>query len=239
MLRAAFYRNDFGVFESALRTNLVIASVGINDLYLSDYGLSFGNGGASRAGTSRFVPVTGLPTRGAVAQGPPRGQVILSGKEIPFWRKNQGSDNFIEALAKGQKNGSSLAAKRKDRSHWKDKLAHFQIKSSKSSDKGLASAPFFGIASQRKERQPEEFEKDFEEFARAYRSAFFHWMRTHGAGSKKESEAAFHSLMAAHADPFGDVTFADMVQKTYGVPISGENADTDSMEWRFLEWISK
>jgi hypothetical protein len=25
----------------------------------------------------------------------------------------------------------------------------------------------------------------------------------------------------------------------YGVPLSGKNGSTDSLEWRFLEWLAK
>jgi len=240
LLRAAFYRTDFSVFESALRTNLVIATAGRDDLYLSDWGLSFGKGGASRPGTSQFIPATGLPGEASAGPGRPRAALRVSSEDISLWRKDAGADNFVKVLGKGQKNGASLAAKRKDRTGWKDKLSHFQLASSESSKKGLASAPFFGIASQRKQPQPEEFKNDYEEFARAYRSAFFFWMREEGLpGSREESHAAFIQLMSAHADPFGEVVFADMVNSVYGVPISAEDGSTDSMEWRFLKWISK
>lgn len=237
LLRLAFYRTDFSVFESALRTNLVIATAGHNDLYLADWGLSFGSGGASRGGTSQFIPVTGLPGKGSAAPGKPRASVQLSAKNTPLWRKNKGADNFKEALSRGQKKGGALAAKRKDGPNWKDKLAHFQLASSKSNKKGLARAPFFGQASQRKGPQPTEFKNDYEEFARAYRAAFFHWMREHGAS--KESNDTFSRLMVAHSDPFGEVTFADMVQKAYGLPLSAENGSIESMEWNFLKWLSK
>jgi len=237
LLRSTFFRTEYSVFESALRTNLVIETCGANDLYLADWGLSFGRSGASRQGTSRFVPSTGLPTHGGQPLGRPRGNMRINAKQVPRWRRDAGADNFKEALARAQKKGVRLAAKRKDTLGWKDRLAHFPLDSAKSSEKDLATAPFFGEAALRKAPPRAAHKNDFEEFARAYRSAFFHWMRTEGKG--KESAATFRKLMSSHADPFGEVTFADMVQEAYGLPLSGDDGSTDSMEWRFLEWLSK
>lgn len=238
LLRAAFYRAEFSMFESSIRENLVIAAVGRNDLYLADWGLSYGSSGSSSQGSSRWVPATGVPGKSGSAAGAPPPSVSVSASHVPRWRKSAGEDHFVGPLKRGQDDGASLAAKKKVE-QWKDQRAHFELDSSESNKKGLVTAPFLGYAAQRKDPVAKALRDDYQEFFRAYRTAFYHWLQRHGKDDPEAAQEAFTKLMHEHADPFEDVVFEDMVQRVYGVPLSAEDGSTDSLEWRFLAWLSK
>jgi hypothetical protein len=54
-----------------------------------------------------------------------------------------------------------------------------------------------------------------------------------------ESQAKYTKLMKAMANRAEGQTIDAIVQTTYGLPLSGKNGDTDSLEWRFLDWLAK
>jgi hypothetical protein len=48
-----------------------------------------------------------------------------------------------------------------------------------------------------------------------------------------------HEADEGHGHRAEGQTIDAIVQATYGLPLSGKNGDTDSLEWRFLDWLAK
>ena len=217
--------------DNAIVMNLVIDIVGqINTI---DGEGQIGTSGARTRPYSRFIPGGNseggtLPKRSATG----RNTVVKS-----QWRKDNGADYFLGALRKGQKDGSKLAGKeRKER--YKDKTAHFQLKSDRG--KYVVSAPFFGEHANAQQYPPQEFLTDYSEFYRAYKSGFYHWLRLFGAGSPEtpdESLIKFRELMAGLNEVGNGLTFEQLFENVYGLPLSAADGETDSMEWRFLAFL--
>ena len=153
------------------------------------------------------------------------------------WRTGGGEDHFKKPLQRGQKDGAKRASKDKKNELRKDKLAHFTLLD-KSGQKHVVSAPFFGPHANEKQYPPAEFLNDYREFFRSYRAGFVYWLRTRAAGD--ESAAKFGELLRTLPKTVrGDPSFDDLVGEVFGLPISAENGETDSLEWQYLEWIAK
>ena len=118
----------------------------------------------------------------------------------------------------------------------KDRSAHFQLVSDRG--KHVVSAPFFGEYANLQQYPPQEFLIDYGEFFRAYKSGFFHWLRWSGGGDDAdESLANFRELMGTLANLKDGKTFEQAVEEIYGLPLSGADETTDSLEWRFLAFL--
>jgi hypothetical protein len=89
-----------------------------------------------------------------------------------------------------------------------------------------------GAAAKGKETPPNDFMADYMEFFRAYKTGFVHWMRESAAG--EGSRAKFAKLLRTANEAGSAATFDELVQETYGVPLSGPAAEPQSLEWRFL-----
>lgn len=222
-----FGSNDALFFEAALATNLTVAVFGENNVRTG--APVYKNSGGSSGSYEVFVP------GGNAAGGTLPGRGAITVIDIPLWRETKGEDNYAGPLKKAQKLGDKLA--RKARDPLKDDRAHFQVHGEKTSDKLHVSAPFFGPAAAAKPLPPKAYLEDYEEFFRAYRAGFFHWVRTRAAGDEAQSAAAFAKLLgglAAHR-----ATFEALAAEVYGVPLSAPDASSDSLEWRFLTWLDK
>lgn len=237
LLRDIYYYLGTHFFEDALATNLVIAVCGEN---LVGFSWSWGvqRQGASTEGYSRFVP-GGNPNGGALPQrlarpGPLQGYVGY----ISDWAKSAGKDYYLDPLRKSQKDGAKEAAKDKERENRKDKTAHFLIKN-EAGGRAVLSAPFFGPDAEGKVLPPNEFLDDYEEFFKAYRSAFFEWIRLHAGKDEDDSRAKFAALIEAQATRDKDAPLHQVVEGVYGQPLSGPDGEGDSLEWRFLSWLAK
>jgi len=239
LLRKEFWRHGTHFFETALATNLVIAAVGENDLTSGEWKLEYKTSGSHTAPYTRFVP-GGNPAGGILPKrSGGKGAMFGSMTEVSRWRKDLGRDFFLEALRAGQKAGAKLAAKDKDHPLRKDKMAHFELHALQTGQDFAMTAPFLGTAAEGKELPPLEFLDDYEDFFRAYRSGFVHWLQNEAGSSETESRTKFSELIAAHARrPLGS-PLDDVVKEVYGVPLSAENGDQDSMEWRYLGWLAK
>jgi hypothetical protein len=181
----------------------------------------------------------------------PVGGVLAPMPAAPFdamkenqWRAGRGADRFAEPLREGQKNGQKLLLKdrpdKMDPVLARDRYAHFSLLGADEHSKSLVSAPFLGQAAHEKPYPELNFLVDFKEFFRAYRTCFFHWLREHGdPAGEAASREKFRDLVIKTATRSSKKSFESVVLEVYGTPLSGKNSETDSFEWRFLEWLGK
>jgi hypothetical protein len=102
------------------------------------------------------------------------------------------------------------------------------------------SAPFFGAQVAKKPYPKFEFLPDYREFFRAYKCCFFDWLKKSGDKTSPEaSDAKFREFLKKLNGRAPDVTYEALVQQIYGVPLSAANGSSDSLEWRFLDWLAK
>jgi hypothetical protein len=215
---AFFYGQDGdAVFESALSLDIVI------DVYKENNARTgTASHGRETQAFSTFIP-------GGLAQG---GTLPAQNADC-VWRAKQGSDRFIKELHDAQKSGA------KETSQAKSKIAYFEI-SSATSKKSTVAAPFLGSAIKDKELPAQEFLGDYVEFFRAYKSCFAYWLRTEGSPKgKKASEKLFQTLLTTLASRPAEQSFESVVASVYGMPYSAPDDKSESLEWRFLNWLSK
>jgi len=204
-----------------------------------------GDGGRGSTGAhtdpyEKFVP-GGNSSGGMLPAIPAAGGDSI---KLNAWHEGLGKDAFAGALRKGQK----LALKQmgKDSSAGidpvvaKDKNAHFLLSSRDGMKHWAVSAPFLGLPSKTKPYPAQDFIFDYKEFFRAYKCCFYHWLQTMGDKAGAEPSAAkYRELMHALVPREEGKTLDDLVLKVYGVALSAKNGETDSLEWRFLEWLAK
>lgn len=202
-------------FSNALCNNLVIDQYGQVDTR-SDGDLR------PRTAPARKVFVPG---------GLSEGGVLPPNDADTHWRTTRGSDHFVGVLAEAQKAGAKEAG---DKKAFNAFLLH--------ADDGVATqvvrAPFFGAAAAATTAPPESFRGDWLELQRAYRVAFCHWLREHGAG-KPGSPKAFAAVLARLTPESEDVDFAAEVEAAFGAPVSAAPPGAEDLEGRFLTWLSK
>ena len=235
----ACYGDDGAPYlHQAVAMNLAIGVCGELNALEGD-GWGYGTTGAKTQPYEKFVP-GGMSSGGVLPPMPAAGQDALKKGN---WREGFGKDHFAAPLRKGQKNGAKAPAKSKaenlDAEVESDKRAHFLLVSEDESTKYAVSAPFLGAESKSKPYPPVAVLVDYREFFRAYKSAFFHWLRT--ASDPKDpaaSAAKFRELLRKSVDRDASQPFDELVQSVYGLPLSAKNGKTDSLEWRFLEWLS-
>jgi len=218
--------------ENALVMNLVIDFVGqINTI---DGEGQIQMSGARTQPYSRFVP-GGNPNGGTLPKRSARGRNRVVKSQ---WRKDNGEDYFFAVLAKGQSKGARQA--RKDRRpRYDDTLAHFRLESSRG--KWVVSAPFFGAHAADQAYPPQEFLNDYAEFFRAYKTAFYRWLRTAAiepATGRQPSRETFRELLERLDEVAEPSAYEELFGDVYGVPLSAADGSTDSMEWRFLRALA-
>lgn len=216
-----------GHFDQAIALNMMIATCG--EAATIENSGAVGTTGAQTAPYERFVP--GGNSEGGVLpaqEADSLDQVIEN-----HWRKGRGKDYFRASLRNGQKDGAKEV---KDKS--KDQLAHFLLRGGQSGSKHLVHAPFFGPHAKDQEYPPGPFIIDYAEFFRAYKTAFAHWLQNWGDPTSPEaSRTKFRELMADLGKRTTDVPADEFIAKHYGLPLSGKDGSSDSLEWRFLKWI--
>lgn len=204
-------------FVLGLATSLVTDVLGQNNAR---------SGGSDSAktteGRNAFIP--GAPSRGGSME-----MVNADSK----WRLSQGQDWFARPLRQAQKAGVHAAKKSRD------KLGHFLLDAKQGEAKHLVTAPFLGGVAYDRDEVPSEFLDDYLEFHRAYRAAFVHWLEQQGGRNKDASLAAFRALMAKLLAVPPKPTFEEACSDVYGVPLSSKDAEQDTLERRFLEWLTK
>lgn len=173
--------------------------------------------------SARKVDAVSIFVPGALSDG-----VLPPANADSRWRKDKGEDWFIPALRKGQKDGAKQA-----RSKWQKKIL-FSLEG-ENRDKHTVSAPFFGPGS---EAPPPEFLADYTEFLRAYRSGFLHWLRQDGVeGDEEASLRAFGDFLSAIATA-AEPDLGAALGAVYPLPLSKEKIDDETLEGRFLDWLS-
>lgn len=216
MLTRLFGRDLLLELKTGLAVNMVI------DLY-GENNVRAGGGTKSRktAAYSQFVA-------GGNSSG---GRLAARNADI-HWRHEKGRDYFVAELRSAQKSGARKAQKVHGKK--RDKRAYFfLLPDSGAGEPMLAKAPFLMEVSDR-EPIPESHSDEWLEFRRAYRSAFSHWLRTQAEG-KRKSENALRRLLRGT----GETPFEKTVELIYDVPFSSADGSMESLEWRFLAWLSK
>ncbi|MEM7515876.1 MAG: hypothetical protein AAF368_02990, partial [Planctomycetota bacterium] len=148
------------------------------------------------------------------------------------WRSEQGRGYFVRQLRQSQEMGAKQNKKEKNR------FASFQIKSRDQSVRHSVVAPFFGESAVDRPAPPAEVAGDFQELLRSYKTGFLHWLRTQALG-KKKSPLAFGELLEAMGEEDSLERFAKIFEELYDMPLSDGTASEDSLEGRFLKWLSK
>lgn len=168
-----------------------------------------------------------------VAGGNSEGGFLAKNSAETKWRENGGRDHFIPALHAAQEDALKIA---KD---VKNKAAVFAIRSDDGGDKWPAVAPFFD-ATATPPSPAAKFQGDFAEFLRAYKSAFIYWLQTKSQGPEKPSREKFAVLLKKLADPNLAADFEAVFKEVYeGASLSGPEGDKESLEGKFLQWLSK
>ncbi len=231
LLNFIYARGEPQHFEEAVALNLAIAVNGRCNTIDGEEGIT--TSGATTLAYERFVP--GGNSAGGILPAIPAAPFNMVVEN--HWREGGGEDYFKDPLKQGQKEGAKRAAKDKDNPLRKDKLAHFQL-TDKAGQRYVVTAPFFGPHANEKEYPPAEFLNDYREFFRSYRAAFAYWLRTRAAG--EESGAKFAQVLRGLAKVGrGEGTLDGLLEEAYGLPISAEDDSTETLEWKFLEWIAK
>lgn len=149
------------------------------------------------------------------------------------WRQDKGRGYFIEILRRTQSEGASRV---KDA---REKYLHFELEDDDKREHITVRAPFLGSAATGKVLPEESFLGDYQEFFRAYKSGFGHWLQSAAAGSSKACRKSFAELLDGLARLPEGAGFEELVRELYGAPLSGDHPDRESLEGRFLSWLSK
>ena len=225
------YENDLeGAFESGLCQELVVRIVGSNNTRSGGSGT-----GSAKDAWSVFVP-------GGNSNGGP----LPRNDADSTWRQAAGKDHFVSVLRSSQKVAGKENAKDK-----RERLTWFLL--SDPAQRGSTFAiqgPFLGSAAVGKTLPEATFLPDYREFFRAYKTAFVHWLLEASAGKRKSEEAcakvaAVLRLMAEprETDLWGTddppPAFQAALEEAFELPLSDPDPAVDTLEMRFLEWLSK
>jgi len=148
------------------------------------------------------------------------------------WRELQGSDHFVSVLRAAQIEGRKKA-ERTSRS----RADCFALRSENGGEVHVVCAPLLGSAAGDQARPPEDFQGDWLEFLRAYKSCFMYWLQHHAL--RKQSDKRFAELLQRLADTNGGGFEEVFIELYDNAPLSGPVADKDTLEGRFLIWLSK
>ena len=194
-----------------------------------------GAGGVSSSGGrtnpyEKFVP-GGNPAGGIL---PGRSASALDGLVENRWRKGHGEDGFRAPLKAGQKAGG----KEVRRERKADRLAHFVLEKEDGTGEHLIRAPFFGPHADEQAYPPVDYLVDYAEFYRAYKTAFLHWLAEAGP-DPKAADANWRRVVRGLATIDAERDFEALLEQVYGLPVSGRDGSTESLEWAFLRALPK
>ncbi|MCA8981329.1 MAG: hypothetical protein KDC14_14960, partial [Planctomycetes bacterium] len=212
------YDDDLpGTVVHSLSINMVIESFGEIDTR-ADGHLE----GRSTQAREAFVP-----------GGQSQGGILPTASAKNRWRYDAGRFHYVRPLRYAQKDGS------KERGRSKIKHANFVLRSEDGVISKLVYGPFLGSQAEGLPEPPKGLAEDQAEFLRAYRVAFIHWLREAGAGSKKASQAKFAEWLRELDSRAAIEDFEASLVTVYGVPLSSAELGKESLEGRFLLWLSK
>ena len=204
------------LFVQGLSMNLVIDQFG-------QIGTRVDGDMRSRLASAREVFVPGVASDGSLPKNSAESR----------WREDKGRDRFMRVLHLAQREGEGLDKKQKN------KAAAFAVRSDKGGDLAPVSAPFLGSAAAALELPAQEFQGDFAEMMRGYKCAFIWWLQGKAAGAEKASREKFASLLIRLSDPRLEGGFEALFGEVYDkTPLSGPEADKETLEGRFLIWLS-
>ncbi|MDE0896762.1 MAG: hypothetical protein OSB10_09280 [Planctomycetota bacterium] len=153
------------------------------------------------------------------------------------WRELEGEFRYVHKLAAAQESGNLAKQNRQER------LQSFQLRNDSGTSTFVVSSPFLGTPAIKAPMPPSEFIGDYQEFFRAYRTAFMHWLRSEAGSSKKDSAKRFALLLAAVGEGGRNEdapTFEEIVPKIYDdVPLSDSEQKKECLEGRFLRWLQQ
>lgn len=205
-------------FEAGLSQDLVIA------LYRENNARSGGSGrGRYAAARSQFV-----------AGGASSGGLLPAIDLDSQWRQTKGKDWFVRPLKQGQKAGAKQAGG-KDQA---GRLGSFLLQDDEGKPGHVVRAPFLGLP-ESLPGVPGNYDSDFKELLRAYRSAFVHWLREFAGKGSSDSRQKFAAMLREMADGSGRVSFELAVRRAYGERLTADAPDPPSLEWKFLTWLSR
>lgn len=233
------YGDDDALYiHQGVAMNLAIAVTG--ELNTLEGDTVRGTTGGSTRPYEKFVP-GGNPNGGILPPIPATSQDSLKDGR---WREGKAKDHCAGVLRKNQKEGVKQLAKDRPKEMdvvlERDKAAHFLLVAGENGPKTFVSAPFFGEQVSKKPYPKFEFLPDYREFFRAYKCCFFDWLKKSGDKTSPEaSDAKFREFLKKLNGRAPDVTYEALVQQIYGVPLSAANGSSDSLEWRFLDWLAK
>lgn len=168
-----------------------------------------------------------------VPGGASEGGVLAKNSAESRWRDKQGADHFVPTLRASQKEGETLGKTAKN------KLACFSLRSDSGAEKHLVAAPFLGSAAAKTPAPPAQFQGDYAELIRSYKSCFIYWLQTKSKPAEKASREAFAALLKNLADPTKTSEFEQVFKDAFaGAPLSNADADKASLEGQFLIWLS-
>jgi hypothetical protein len=203
------------VFVGGLSMNLVIDQFGEISTRL-DGDLR----GKTTAATEIFIA-------GAVGDG-----VLAKNSAETRWRENRGRDRFLHILHQAQKEGDGLDKAAKNRA------AVFGVRTDSGGDLSPLHAPFFLGEAEEVRAADAKYQGDTAELQRAYKCAFVSWLQTKAGANDKTSKEKFAQLLAKIAEPEGN--FEAAFPAVYeNAPLSDAEAGKDSLEGKFLLWLSK
>ena len=149
------------------------------------------------------------------------------------WRTDYGKFRYAKILKQSQKSGASQDKRNKN------KFNTFLLVSNDDKERTVVHAPLMGQVGDEVAAPPEDFSTDYAEFLRAYNVAFMHYLRSAAGGSKKKSAELFSRLLVEVALAEEAMTFGELLRQLYGVPLSLPDLGEDSLEARYIKWISK
>jgi len=211
------------VFASALSVNQVI------DLYGEDNTRTEGDlEGSSAPPTEMFVP-----------GGNAAGGVLPPPNLLSRFREDKGSDRFVAALYQAQKQGA------RDARNDQDRLVAFLLVGRDDVARYSIRAPFLGTPGKQALSVPDDFEPDYLEFFRAYKTAFIYWLRTQAGDSSADCERRWAEMLRALAvdgqlGPEERENFELVVPRFYEAEtLSDAEVSKTSLEGQFLRWLKK
>jgi hypothetical protein len=210
---------DPGV-EIGASINLVI------ELYGENNSRVFGSGeGKSTPGKNKFV-------RGGKSTG---GKFAKQSADSR-WRNELGKDYFVTELRRAQNEGMKMAGESGKTAPSPN--AHFNLDCKTPGEHDYVSAPFLGTAAATKE-VGEEFMGDYQEFLRAYRSCFVHWLASFAKGKGEPPPPRPFAKLLRDCVKGDGKAFDEHVAVCFGMPLSSPAPATEALEWQFLEWLTK
>ncbi|MCY2961498.1 MAG: hypothetical protein NTY35_15150 [Planctomycetota bacterium] len=207
-----------GAFVSGLSMNLVVDTYGVVNTRVD-------GDTRSKETAKREVFIPG---------GASDGGFLAKNSADTRWRENHGSDHFLPTLRTAQSEGGDEAK------NDKNKAACFAVRNDAGGAKYVVRAPFLGSAAAETKPPPADFNGDWAEFLRAYKSGFIHWLQTVAGGNEKVSRERFATLLRKLADPNLTTDFEAVFQEVYqGAPLSNADVDKNCLEGQFLRWLPK